>query len=129
MTGLFDNSTIRAIINDQQRIGHALAPRHWHTYQPTERQLKVSTVSQGRLNAIKKILLGIEANKIAYLTFGIMRICLRKQGWKLLYHFQIGNKKSYYFCLSALGFYRFKRQSLVKERQRRISLCQNVNTY
>ena len=42
MTRLFDNSEVRAIINDQQRIGHALAPRHWHTYQPTERQLKAA---------------------------------------------------------------------------------------
>ena len=42
MTRLFDNSTVRAIINDQRRIGHALAPRHWHTYQPTARQLRVA---------------------------------------------------------------------------------------
>ena len=40
MTRLFDNATIRGIIYDQQRIRHALAPRHWYTSQPTYRQLQ-----------------------------------------------------------------------------------------
>ena len=42
MARLFDNASIRDIINDPQRISHALAPRHWHTYQPTDRQLRAA---------------------------------------------------------------------------------------
>jgi len=66
LTRLFDNSAIRAIINDQQRINHALAPRHWHTYQPTERQLKaaIAKVLRSRPSEVhiaKGIRLGMES--------------------------------------------------------------------
>ncbi len=82
VTRLFDNATIRTIIYDQQRISHALVPRHWHTDQPTYRQLQaaIARVLRSSLAAVH-VAPGIRLGEETVTVYTRQVMLARQQRW------------------------------------------------